>query len=128
VKRSVARTTPSATRTRLLFTFATLFALSCINDGCIKRSHQAPAAINDPVNQSKATKLETNKQPTTKININTAPADELEKLPGIGKGLATRIVEHREKYGPFRKPEYLIIIRGISDKRFRALQDLITVE
>jgi len=128
VKRSVARTTPSATRTRLLFTFATLFALSCINDGCIKRSHQAPVAINDPVNQSKATKLETNKQPTTKININTAPADELEKLPGIGKGLATRIVEHREKYGPFRKPEYLIIIRGISDKRFRALQDLITVE
>ena len=125
MKRSVARTTPSAERTRLLFTFATLFALSCINDGCIRRSHQASVATNDPINQSK---LETNKQPTTKININTAPANELEKLPGIGKGLATRIVEHREKYGPFRKPEYLIIIRGISDKRFRALQDLITVE
>jgi competence protein ComEA len=63
-----------------------------------------------------------------RININTASADELEKLPGIGKALAERIIEHREKFGPFRRPEHLIIVRGISDKRFRALQDLITVE
>jgi len=53
---------------------------------------------------------------------------ELEKLPGIGKGLAERIVDHREKYGPFRRTEHLIIVRGISDKRFRGLRDLITVE
>jgi len=65
---------------------------------------------------------------TPRVNINTASADELEKLPGIGKGLAERIIDHREKVGPFRKPEHLIIVRGISDKRFRALQDLITVE
>jgi competence ComEA-like helix-hairpin-helix protein len=63
-----------------------------------------------------------------RININTAPAGELEKLPGIGQALAARIVEHREKYGPFRRPEYLIIVRGISDKRFRALREMITVE
>ena len=42
-------------------------------------------------------------------------------------GLAERIIEHREKFGPFRRPEHLIIVRGISDKRFRALQNLITV-
>jgi len=52
----------------------------------------------------------------------------LETLPGIGKGFAQRIIEHREKYGPFRKPEHLIILRGISDKRFQALRELITVE
>jgi competence protein ComEA len=52
----------------------------------------------------------------------------LETLPGIGKGLAERIVEHRDKFGPFRRPEHLIIVRGISDKRFRALRDLITVD
>ena len=63
-----------------------------------------------------------------RININTAPAAELEKLPGIGKGLAERIIDHRERFGPFRRPEHLIIVRGISDKRFRALRDLITVE
>jgi len=63
-----------------------------------------------------------------RINLNTASARELEKLPGIGRALAARIIEHREKYGPFRRPEHLIIVRGISDRRFRALRDLITVE
>ena len=67
-------------------------------------------------------------QPAKRINLNKASANELETLPGIGKGLAQRIIEHREKYGPFRKPEHLIILRGISDKRFQALRDLITVE
>jgi DNA uptake protein ComE-like DNA-binding protein len=43
-------------------------------------------------------------------------------------GLTERIIEHREKFGPFRRPEHLIIVRGISDKRFRALQNLITVK
>ena len=47
---------------------------------------------------------------------------------GIGKALATRIFEHRERYGPFRRVEHLIIVRGISDNRFRALRELITVE
>jgi competence ComEA-like helix-hairpin-helix protein len=65
---------------------------------------------------------------SARININTASVNELETLPGIGKGLAERIVEHRKKYGPFRRPEHLIIVRGISDKRFRAIRDLITVE
>jgi len=63
-----------------------------------------------------------------RININTAPIRELEKLPGIGQGLAERIVDHRERFGPFRRTEHLIIVRGISDRRFRALQNMITVE
>ena len=63
-----------------------------------------------------------------RVNINIASAKELEKLPGIGVGFAARIVEHREKYGPFRRTEHLIIVRGISDRRFRALRDLITAE
>jgi len=63
-----------------------------------------------------------------RININTATMGELEKLPGIGKGLAERIIDHRERFGPFRRIEHLIIVRGISDKRFRTLRDFITVE
>jgi competence ComEA-like helix-hairpin-helix protein len=78
--------------------------------------------------QQFATPNENNQKSPPRININTASANELETLPGIGKGLAERIIEHREKYGPFRRPEHLIIVRGISDKRFRALRDLITVE
>jgi competence protein ComEA len=62
------------------------------------------------------------------ININTASAEELEKLPGIGKGLSQRIIAYREEYGRFRRPEHLLMVRGISTRRFRAMQQLITVE
>lgn len=62
------------------------------------------------------------------INLNTASAEELEKLPRIGKGIAKRIIEHREKYGSFKKTEHLILIRGMSDKKFREIRSLIKVE
>jgi competence ComEA-like helix-hairpin-helix protein len=62
------------------------------------------------------------------ININTASREELERLPGIGEGLAARIVEHRERHGAFRRVEHLIIVRGISERRFAALRTLITVD
>jgi competence ComEA-like helix-hairpin-helix protein len=67
-------------------------------------------------------------QRRARININTASAQELEALPGIGKGLAERIIEHRQKYGPFAKPEHLIMVRGISERRFLAIRDQITIE
>jgi len=78
--------------------------------------------------QSPSARSDAPDQTPRRININSASANELETLPGIGHGLAERIIEHREKYGPFRRSEHLLIVRGISDKRFRALQDLITVE
>ncbi|MEK6283745.1 MAG: helix-hairpin-helix domain-containing protein [Acidobacteriota bacterium] len=61
------------------------------------------------------------------INVNTASVQELETLPGIGKGIAERIVAHREQYGPFRRPEHLMMVRGISDQKFRAIRSKITV-
>jgi competence ComEA-like helix-hairpin-helix protein len=64
---------------------------------------------------------------TARININTASRAELERLPGIGEGLAARIIEHRERYGAFRRVEHLIIVRGISQRRFEALRPFVTV-
>jgi len=64
----------------------------------------------------------------TAVNINTASVAELEKLPNVGAKLAQRIVEHREKYGKFRRAEHLILVQGISDKRFRQMQNLIKTE
>ncbi len=61
------------------------------------------------------------------VNINTATRTELERLPGIGAGLAARIVEHRERHGAFRRVEHLIIVRGISERRFVALRAYVTV-
>ena len=88
---------------------------------CAKRSRSAAIEINSS--------SKTENGPTSpRININTASATELETLPGIGKGLAQRIIEHRQKYGPFAKAEHMIMVRGISEHRFQAIRDQITVE
>ncbi|HYW72956.1 MAG TPA: helix-hairpin-helix domain-containing protein [Pyrinomonadaceae bacterium] len=103
-------------------TLTLIVAGSLLLPGCVKRSfNEQNLAQTDLRNQNKIPSI-------SRININTASAGELEKLPGIGQALAARIVEHREKYGAFRRAEHLIIVRGISDQRFRALHDLITVE
>jgi competence protein ComEA len=52
----------------------------------------------------------------------------LEKLPGIGPAFAARIVEQRERYGPFRRAEHLMLVRGISERRFRQLRPFISAE
>lgn len=62
------------------------------------------------------------------INVNTASLTELEKLPQVGARIAQKIIEHREKYGKFRKPEFLMMVDGISDKRFREIKSLVKVE
>jgi competence protein ComEA len=65
--------------------------------------------------------------PEAKVNINTASAEELTALPGIGPSYAQRIVEHREKNGPFKRLEDLLSVRGIGDKTFERIRDRITV-
>lgn len=62
------------------------------------------------------------------ININTASSDELQRIPHIGEKLAAKIVEHREVHGPFRRVEHLMLIQGISDKRFRKIRPLVRTE
>jgi competence protein ComEA len=62
----------------------------------------------------------------TRININAASIGDLEKLPGIGKVMAERIVAHREQYGAFRRAEHLMIVQGMSDNKFRKIQPLVT--
>ncbi len=44
-------------------------------------------------------------KPSAMVNINTAAATELQQLPGIGERTAARIVEYRQKNGPFKKIE-----------------------
>jgi len=71
---------------------------------------------------------ENKNQPKKCININTATVEELAALPGIGPVIAQRIVAHREKNGAFRRVEELLIIRGISRKKFEKIKPLITTE
>jgi competence protein ComEA len=62
------------------------------------------------------------------ININTATAAELEKLPHIGTKTAESIVKFRMENGPFRRVEHLMQIRGISETRFDELRNFIKTE
>ncbi|MDI6845189.1 MAG: helix-hairpin-helix domain-containing protein [Candidatus Saccharicenans sp.] len=64
---------------------------------------------------------------TKKININTAPVSELQTLPRIGPKVAQRIVDYRTQNGPFKKIEDIMKVRGIGEKVFNQIKDLITV-
>jgi competence ComEA-like helix-hairpin-helix protein len=80
-----------------------------------------------PTSSRKNKALQISSSNESAININIATAEELEKLPGIGKVLANRIIEHRERYGRFRRAEHLMMVKGFSDSRFRRLQNYIRV-
>lgn len=61
------------------------------------------------------------------VNINSASAAELEALPGIGAKTAARIIEYRQKNGPFKKIEELMNVRGVGEKNFLKLKGQIVV-
>ena len=62
------------------------------------------------------------------VNLNTADAEALTALPGIGEELARRIVEYREEHGPFEAVEDLTEVSGIGQGKLAALEGLVTVE
>ena len=62
-----------------------------------------------------------------RISINTADAAALEGLPGVGPVLAERIVEHRDRYGPFAVVEDLLDVPGIGEAKLAALREMVMV-
>ena len=114
----VKQNLPAAKSKRLLILLASA-SLACGACARLPRSTPSPAQLSvEPPKTERA----------PQININTASAEELEKLPGVGKAIGERIVAHRKQYGPFRRAEHLMMVRGISDNKFRELRNLIAVE
>lgn len=56
-----------------------------------------------------------------RIDLNNSNHSELETLPGIGEKTALRIIGFRDRHGPFRRIENLMLIDGISERKFLAL-------
>jgi len=65
--------------------------------------------------------------PPGPLDLNQAGADELSRLPGVGPGLAQRIVAAREADGRFASVDDLRRVRGLGRAKLRRLQPLITV-
>ena len=92
-----------------------LAMLPCLFMGCSQRKENS-LAIYSARSESSA------------ININTATVDQLEKLPGIGQKTAESIVSYRSENGPFRRVEHIMLIRGVSERRFLELKPFLIAE
>lgn len=64
----------------------------------------------------------------SKVDINTASAEKLMQLKGVGPKKAQAIIEFREINGPFQLPQDLLQVRGIGPKTFENNKDRIAVE
>jgi competence protein ComEA len=60
--------------------------------------------------------------PAGKVNLNTATAEQLTAVPGIGVKLAGRIVEHRQKSGSFKSVQELMNVKGVGEKSLGKLE------
>lgn len=72
-------------------------------------------------------KNENTAKDSSKININTATLEELDKLPGVGEATANKIISHREENGQFKNIEDIKNVNGIGDKKFEKMKELICV-
>lgn len=61
------------------------------------------------------------------LDLNTATAEQLEELPGVGPAIAGAILDERERRGRFATVDDLLDVRGIGEARLEQLRDLVTV-
>ena len=61
------------------------------------------------------------------VNLNTATAEQLEELPGVGPATAQAILEYRKEHGRFRTVDELLEVRGIGDAKLAALRSKVRV-
>ena len=67
------------------------------------------------------------KPPLKPVNINTANAEELQQVPGIGPATAQKILQMRKSYGAFKSVDDLLAIRGLGAKRLDKMRKYLTV-
>lgn len=86
----------------LIFWAASIFAIGFVLSGTA-------------VGQTKATaKPPAKASALAKIDLNKATAEQLSKCPGLTSALAKAVVMHREKMGPFKTPEDLLKVKGMT--------------
>ncbi len=98
------------TNTKKFFTLLVILAMAIVSTVSISASEKPAATGGDKL-----------------ININTADAVQLAKLPQVGPKMAQRILDYRKSSGGFKRVQDLMKVKGIGEKVFAKLQPLITI-
>lgn len=121
---------------RILFwLLCTIFTVSCVCAVSAKRAFAQPDTV-IPRSSSEFEELPTASSdedpasqapPAALVNINTATAEELCALPGIGETTAEKIIAYREENGGFDDIEEIMEVSGIGEGKFDDIKELICV-
>jgi len=98
------------TKTKQLLSLLVILAMAAVSTVSLSAAEKQAAAGSDKL-----------------VNINTADAGQLEKLPQVGPKMALRILDFRKSNGSFKRPQDLMKVKGIGEKIFAKLQPLITI-
>ena len=100
--------------------------LSCINLA-LRVDDEAHVHVPEPAEACQPPSGSETAREDVRIYLNTATAQQLEALPGIGTVKAQAIIDYRESNGPFRSIEEVMEVRGIGPAIYESIRDLISV-
>lgn len=119
---------------KIALVFTAVFALFCVlflvwsgRGGQPYSVRTAAPSQSQPIAGQEETGTPDSLLPGERIDLNTAPAKELQRLPGVGEKRAADIVAYREANGPFQSIEEITNVSGIGESTFAQLRDYITV-
>ena len=106
----------------ILISFAIIMFASVLmyNEFCV--SYDIPVNLNFGASQNNV-----GANTVGKINLNTASKDELIKIKGVGEVIAGNIIEYRESHGGFSNIDEILNVRGIGNKYFQEIKNIIYV-
>lgn len=108
-----------------------LIAIALLASGIaffVGREAPPPGAPNEPIVLENVLVVRPTFRDVRKVDLNTASADELVRLPGIGEVLAGRIIAYRKERGRFTSIDGLLAVSGIGPKVLEQLRDQVTVD
>ena len=118
------------TSQKLLIVLTLFFAAFTLGLFAGRNVARAPAQIRTlPAQASSAAAVSENTPPPKPavIDLNTATAEQLQTLPGIGPVIAERIIAYRKETGGFESVGELMHVSGIGEKKLEAIWDLVTI-